>query len=318
MNYQNKISSYHLSVLDEKFINMKTQEDNTHLMESYSLAKYGSKKDIKIFANIIVKNFFRLLDEGNNSLTKLLETAKENDDFIVLMTPGYRNVEASANIMFDLALPIINTRLTLLNYPKIANLKLPRLASPCENYATLTEEERKEVALTTDHILPDKEFYDGRRVHVIYGDDIHITGSSSDRARLSALKNGALSFISIYSIIIDHEVALYNPAIEEKINLSKVTGKLDNSALEIFEQEDFIPVLRSLRLILNESNKSTLVNFISKIPNKNLLKIYIAYMSNESLDNGKYNDSISIIRDSLVEKKLIQNDGNLIGELCEL
>ena len=41
-------------------------------------------------------------------------------------------------------------------------------------------------------------------------------------------------------------------------------------------------------------------------------------MSNESLDNGKYNDSISIIRDSLVEKKLIQNDGNLIGELCEL
>ena len=36
---------------------MKTQEENTHLMESYSLAKYGSKKDIKIFANIIVKNF---------------------------------------------------------------------------------------------------------------------------------------------------------------------------------------------------------------------------------------------------------------------
>ena len=61
MNYQNKISSYHLSVLDEKFINMKTQEDNTHLMESYSLAKYGSKKDIKIFANIIVKNFFKPL-----------------------------------------------------------------------------------------------------------------------------------------------------------------------------------------------------------------------------------------------------------------
>ena len=47
MNYQNKISSYHLSVLDEKFINMKTQEDNTHLMESYSLAKYGSKKEEK-------------------------------------------------------------------------------------------------------------------------------------------------------------------------------------------------------------------------------------------------------------------------------
>ena len=318
MNFKNKISNYYLSFLVEKFINIETQEDNTHLIESYSLAKYGSIKDIKVFANIIVKNFFRLLEEGNNSLTSLLEIAKANDDFIVLMTPGYRNIKASANIMFDLALPIINTKLTLLNYPKIAKLKLPRLASPCENYATLIEEERKQVALTTDHILPDKEFYEGRRIHVIYGDDIHITGASSDRARLSALKNGALSFISIYSIIIDHEVAFHNPAIEEKINLSKVTGKLDSSALEIFEQEDFIPVLRSLRLILNESNKSTLSNFISKVPNKNLLKIYIAYMNNESLDNEKYNDSISIIRDYLVKNKLIKNDGNLIGELYEL
>ena len=41
-------------------------------------------------------------------------------------------------------------------------------------------------------------------------------------------------------------------------------------------------------------------------------------MNNESLDNEKYNDSISIIRDYLVKNKLIQNDGNLIGELCEL
>lgn len=318
MNFQNKISDYYLSVSDEKFINMKTQEDNTILMESYSLAKYGSIKDIKIFANIIVKNFFKLLEEGDNNLTKLLKTAKENDDYVVLMTPGYRNIKASANIMFDLALPIINTRLTLLNYPKIAKLKLPRLASPCENYASLTEEERKQVALTTDHILPDKEFYNGRRIHVIYGDDIHITGASSDRAKLSALKNGALSFLSIYSIIIDHEIAFHNPAIEEKINLSKVTGKLDDSALEIFEQEDFIPILRSLRLILNKSNISTLFDFIDKIPNKNLLKIYIAYMSNESLENEKYSGSVSIIKDYLIKNKLIEKDGDLIGELCEL
>lgn len=318
MNFQNKISDYYLSVSDEKFIDMKTQEDNTYLMESYSLAKYGSIKDIKIFANIIVKNFFKLLEEGDNNLTKLLKTAKENDDYVVLMTPGYRNIKASANIMFDLALPIINTRLTLLNYPKIAKLKLPRLASPCENYASLTEEERKQVALTTDHILPDKEFYNGRRIHVIYGDDIHITGASSDRAKLSALKNGALSFLSIYSIIIDHEIAFHNPAIEEKINLSKVTGKLDDSALEIFEQEDFIPILRSLRLILNKSNISTLFDFIDKIPNKNLLKIYIAYMSNESLENEKYSGSVSIIKDYLIKNKLIEKDGDLIGELCEL
>ena len=44
MNFKNKISNYYLSFLGEKFINIETQEDNTHLIESYSLAKYGSKK----------------------------------------------------------------------------------------------------------------------------------------------------------------------------------------------------------------------------------------------------------------------------------
>lgn len=317
-NDKNKLTNYYLTILNDKFIDIKTKKDETNLIESYSFAKHGSIKDIKIFSNIIINTFFSLLEDKNNELSKLFEIAKENNDYVVLMTPGYRNIKSSANIMFDLALPIINTKLTLLNYPRIAKLKLPRLADPCEIYASLTEKERKQVALTTDHILPDKEFYDNRRIHVIYGDDIHITGTSSDRAKISALKNGAISFVSIYSVIIDSNIALNNPAIEEKINLSKVTRSLDDSAFEIFTQEDFIPVLRSLRLILDKSNIKILLDFIDKIPDKNILKIYISYMNNESLDNMKYNDSISIMRDYLIEKQLIEKDGNLIGEIYEL
>jgi len=242
----------------------------------------------------------------------MLKIAKQDNDYIVLMTPGYRNVKASANLMFDIALPYINTKLAIMGFPVIAKIKLPRLASPCENYASLTTEERKIIGLTTDHILPDKDFYKNNNIHVIYGDDILITGSSSNKAKNDVLLKGAKSFISIFSIVVDKKVALNNPSIEEQINKSKVTEKLDNSAKEIFIQNDFIPVLRSLRLLLNIKNLPDLKYFINKIPVHNLLKIYISYVTNESLNNEKYIQSLEVIKEYLISKNQIMPSGNLI------
>ncbi len=139
------------------------------------------------------------------------------------MTPGYRNVKSSANIIFDLALPYINTKLALMGFPIIAKLKLPRLANPSENYASLTTEETIKASFTTDHILPDKSFYEQNNIHVIYGDDILITGSSSNKVKKDALQKGAKSFTSIYTIIVDQHIALSDPSNEKYINRSNVT-----------------------------------------------------------------------------------------------
>ena len=315
-----KISNCYLTINSENnFINMKNYDDMSLLTEQYSLAKYGSIKDINIFAYMIIKNVFQEIDNPQSEFRKILEIAKQKNDYIVLMTPGYRNVKSSANIMFDIALPHINTKLAIMNFPIIAKLKLPRLASPCEKYASLTTKERKIIGLTTDHILPDYDFYKNNNIHVVYGDDILITGSSSNKAKLDALSKGAKSFTSIYSVIIDKEVALHNPSIEEQLNKSKVTEKLDNTAKEIFIQDDFIPVLRSLRLILNESNLPDLKQFLDEIPNHNLLKIYISYMTNESLENEKYIKSLEIIKKYLILNNEIKPCGNLkIGAIYEL
>lgn len=316
-----QISSYHLTINSSKnhFINISNNENVDLLTKQYSLAKYGSIKDIKFFANIIIKNLFQEIDNPQSEFRNILKIAKQDNDYIVLMTPGYRNVKSSANIMFDIALPYINTKLATMGFPIITKLKLPRLASPCEDYASLTTEERKIVGLTTDHILPDNDFYKNNNIHVIYGDDILITGSSSDKAKNDALSKGAKSFTSVFSIIIDKEVALNNPSIEEQINKSKVTEKLDSTAKEIFMQENFIPVLRSLRLLLNVNNLPDLKQFLNEIPNHNLLKIYIAYMTNESLDNKKYLKSLKLIKEYLILNNKIKPCGNLkIGEEYEL
>ncbi len=308
-----QISGYNITI-DSKnnFTDINTCEDKHVLIQQYSLAKYGSIKDIQIFANIIIKTLFQEIDNPKSEFRNVLKIAKQNNDYIVLMTPGYRNVKSSANIMFDIALPHINTKLAIMGFPIIAKLKLPRLASPCENYASLTTEERKIIGLTTDHILPDNDFYKNNNIHVIYADDILITGSSSNKAKNDALSKGAKSFTSIFSIIIDKEVALNNPSIEEQINKSKVTEKLDSTAKEIFIQNDFIPVLKSLRLLLNIKNLPDLKYFISEIPAHNLLKIYIAYATNESLNNEKYIQSLEVIKEYLISKNQIMPSGNLI------
>jgi hypothetical protein len=314
-----QISSCHLTLNSENcFININNKNVDL-LTKQYSLAKYGSIKDIKVFANIIIESLFQEIDNPQSEFRSMLEIAKQDNDYIVLMTPGYRNVKSSANIMFDMALPHINTKLAIMGFPIVAKLKLPRLANPCENYASLTTEERKIIGLTTDHILPDKDFYKNNNIHVIYGDDILITGSSSNKAKNDALSKGAKSFTSIFSIIIDKEVALNNPSIEEQINKYKVTEKLDSTAKEIFIQDDFIPVLRSLRLLLNVDNLSDLKQFLNKIPNHNLLKIYISYITNESLYNTKYLKSFELIKEYLILHNKIKPCGNLkIGEENEL
>ncbi len=307
-----QISSCYLTIdNNNNFINVNNNANMSSLVHQYSFAKYGSIKDINIFANMIIKNIFQEIDNPKSQFRKILEIAKQENDHIVMMTPGYRNVKASANIMFDIALPYINTKLAIMNFPIIAKMKLSRLASPSENYASLTTEERKIIGLTTDHILPDYSFYKNKNIHVIYGDDILITGSSSNKAKIDALSKGAKSFISIYSIIIDSKIALSNPSIEEQLNSSIVTGKLDNTAKEIFIQDDFIPVLRSLRLFLNQDNIPDLKLFLGKIPNHNLLKIYIAYITNESLYNKKYTDSLEILKEYLIRENEINGNGLL-------
>jgi len=309
----NRFSSYHLSLdRNNQFTSSDIDENVGLITEKYSLAKHGSIKDIKFFANMLIRSVFQEIDNTQSKFREIIDTVKRNGDYIVLMTPGYRNVKASANIMFDIALPYINTKLAMMGLPIIANIKLPRLANPNENYAALTEEERKMTGLTTDHYLPDASFYKNNNIHVIYGDDILITGSSSNKAKLDALSKGAKSFTSIYSIIIDPEIALNNPTIEERINLSKVTGQLDEATKEIFVQDNFIPVLKSLRLILNKDNSVDLKDFLDKVPNHNILKTYIAYVTNESLQNKKYAESLKIIRKYLIEEKEIDNSGLLL------
>jgi hypothetical protein len=230
----------------------------------------------------------------------------------VLLTPGYRNIKSSSNILFDIALPHINAKLTTYGFPIIADVKLLRLVDPCPNYATLSREERAATSLITDHILPGEELYKNRRLHMIYGDDIFITGESSERAKKDALSKGGMSFLSVFAMMMDGETAGRFPGVEEVLNGSHVTGRLDGTALEILIQPDLVPVIRTLRLLLCEENSSDLPDFLAQIPADNALKVYEHYMANESMNESRFSGGLEALRRHLCNLGLVAPDGLLV------
>lgn len=304
------VACYHFSQNHSgDFINLKTRDPINNLAASYSLAKYGSYKDLKFFAQKIVERFYVDIDNPISTIRNFFQNFRPKADYVILMTPGYRNVKASGNIMFDIALPYINAKLTTLGFPVIADFKLLRIVDPCPNYAMLSLEERAITSSLTDHILPGASLYRNRRLHVIYGDDIYVTGESSEKAKADALSKGAQSFLSIFAVMMDAAIAQRHPGIEEELNQSHVTEKLDDSALEIYSQPEMIPVIRSLEILLCAKNLLELPNFLSKIPLANALKIYTYYMANESSNHSQFLEGLIVLRQYLYNHQLVDRDG---------
>ena len=56
---------------------------------------------------------------------------------------------------------------------------------------------------------------------------------------LDCMNKGAISFQSIYSVLINPLVANTDPAVESKLNNSVISGKLDDSVLYAFSHSKF-------------------------------------------------------------------------------
>ncbi|UUO25480.1 hypothetical protein FGD67_21360 [Colwellia sp. M166] len=272
------------------------------IANKYSLAKHGSYNEIKFFADQLSHLFIQEVMKEGGYWQKLFLKAKINNEHVVLFIPGSRNIDSTSNLTFELAIKNINIYLSRNSYPTIANVKIPRIDPPCENYASLTLSEREEVSKIQDHILPGENFYNGRKINVIFGDDVLITGATADKVYFDCMSKGAISFQSIYSVIINPLVANADPTIESKLNSSVITGKLDSSALYAFSHSNFVPVMKSFSFLLNSENTSDLKVFLSKIPDDNVKKLFVYAMSNGYFNENKYRNAMTILDGYVLEK----------------
>lgn len=291
------------------FVHVDDRSDAQALARRYSMAKYGSIADIRFFAGMMIRMLRQQLDAPDSPLSRMFNAARANDEQVVMLTTGWRNVPSTANILYDIVVEQINITLAYRALPTIISIKLPRIAPPCENYASLSLEERERVSAFQDHVLPAENFYKWPGVHVLFGDDVLVTGATADKVYAHAICNGAKSFMAIYPMLLDPLLALSAPATEEVLNTTRASGRLDDTFAEILGHHDYVPILRSLRTLLDQHNRDALADFLPCIPLQNLRKLFVSALNNEFLADARCRASLEIIQHYLIRSHVLDTEG---------
>lgn len=304
---------HHITLGDDNvFCHMETGADAGELTAIYSRAKYGSIADIRHLAGLLVEHLSKALDESGSHWSTLFNEARINGDSVALMTTGWRNVPSMANVLYAIVIDHINLKLAHLGLPTIINVKLPRIAPPCENYASLSTEERVRVNIVQDHVIPAANFYGWSSVHVIFGDDVLVTGSTADKVFTESMRNGAKSFRAIYPIAVDPRHALNDATIEERLNTVPVTGELDSTISALLCDPDYQPILRTLRLVFSGGNHAAFADFLPRVPSACWLRLYMSALGNEFLQHGDCQPSLLELCAFLKERGLLNKDGMMV------
>ncbi len=287
---------YNITLNSEgKFVDMEKGENLDDLIQAYSLMKFGSVAHINFFARKIADKFLRELDQNANGILESFEWIAENNENVALFVPGSRNVHSSSNFVLERATDIINISLAQADLPTIIKVRLPRLASNTANYAQLSAEERARRATSTKTQLPGPDFFQNP-MHIIFGDDVRITGATVDRVRESVIANGALTFREMYAFIVDPLLAHSTPQVEHKLNTALIDGTLNQDIAYILNQPGFRPVQRLVRLVLDPSNRSGLEAFLNDgVCKAAIADLFIATTGNDYLKNEKYRESGQIL-----------------------
>ncbi|ALY78630.1 hypothetical protein HW03_18100 [Pseudomonas aeruginosa] len=294
------------------FRDMDTGADASALAGVYSRAKYGSVGDIQYLARQLIDYLCGELDRPDSQWSCLFRNAKACGDNVVMMTTGWRNVPSTANVLYEIVVEEVNVKLAHMALPTIINVKLPRIAPPCEDYANLSTEERERVNLVQDHVIPAENFYRWSGVHVIFGDDVLVTGSTADKVLYESMRSGAKSFRAIYPVAIDPRVALGDASVEDRLNSVVVEQRLDDTVAELLSARDYQPILRTLRLLFGEGNRESLAAFLPKVPAPTWLRLYKSALGNEFLGQPQCAPSLVLLREYLTNAGLLSTNGRAI------
>lgn len=258
----------------------------------YSRAKHGCTTAIQTLTQSMVTALLLCLDDSTTSLRATFDEAKTRGDYVVLFGTGMRNVSAASNVMCEMFVEEANMALVARGYPTIAHVRLPRIAPPCDNYAELSLEARVQVSLVQDHVLPDSSFYRGNGVHVLFADDVIVTGATADKVYASAMAHGARSFHAIYPVLIDPVVALQDPTVEDALNTCAVGAGIDTGLLDILAEAENVLVLRTLRLVFSQQQHCSFPDLMRRVGRDRVRMLYRMALSADFNQHAKYAQSL--------------------------
>lgn len=307
------LSVHHLTLTEDgRFVDLFTGEDKAEVAARYSRMKFGDVNEVQRFGKEIADKLIAEIDDLENPLRGILERAGNLYEFVTMVIPGSRNVDSVSTFLYEEVVQRVNVALTLRGLPTIVLVKFGSLLANVENYALLPEALRVEYMKRPTDMLPGKDYF-VNPIHMIFGDDIYITGTASRKIGESSVANGALSYTTLFAISIDPEVAKVFPQVEMRINTCGMSGKLDDAVAEIVNDRRFRPVQRMVRLFLTPENREELPLYLGRMVSDDaLLKLYRAAMGNDYFCTSKYVDSVKLVMAEVIRRGLADENGLLI------
>lgn len=304
-----------------RYVDTMTDEPLDAEVALYSRFKHGDVEAIRHFGRELANEVIYRTDVGS-FLRPMLNEAKEHGQFVSITAPGVRNVVSASNFLMREAAQRLNLYLSLQGWPTMAIRTLGRLRSGRDNYAELSSDGRAERDLRTQTLIPRSE-YEAYPSHVVFLDDVEVTGQTVNRARAESLAAGALSFRAIYLFRVEPEQAAADPGIEHRMNQATVTGGLEAVVAEILRHPDYQPVQRMLRLLLHPRNRENLQEFLAReVGDAILTRLYLGAMGNDYLwingsdayppELGMYGASVEIMRWEMLRRGLVDGEGLLL------
>jgi len=299
------------------FCELETGDSLIPAVMIYSRMKFGDVDAIAWWAKRMADAMIIQLEAGGN-LLQMFQRAAQEGEHVYLTAPGVRNVISASNRLLWQVGQRVNVWLGLHGLPTMVCRSVARLGSGRSNYAELSAAERKGRNKSTKSLIPRSD-YEDFPIHVIFLDDVEITGSTVERAQKKSLAAGAKSFHAVFGIQVEPELARATPGIEHELNHFQVSFGLDFLLQGILSHRDYQPVQRALRLLLHPRNHADLATFISEIPLENLIRIYLGAMSNDYLriqpdpQTGEplYRSSLITLREFLQDQEVLNDQGLL-------
>ncbi|HHG83433.1 MAG TPA: hypothetical protein ENJ82_01690 [Bacteroidetes bacterium] len=280
---ENKVVRHNLYMTAKgQFLDAETDADLSNLLREYSRFKFGGVPEIRVWARDLAQFCIAEVEAGRGPATVFKE-ARQSGAYIYLVAPGVRNVISASNFLLREFAQHFNIWLSQNGGPTLIVKPITRLGSGRANYAALSANERKNRKKSTQSIIPRREFEE-HPIHVIFLDDVEVTGTTADRARKKYLAAGAQSFHTLFALRVVPETAKKWAGIEHAMNQFALSGKLDSEVAKILAHPDYQPVQRMLRLLLHPDNRADLANFArNSIPAQSRLRLYQGAMANDYL-----------------------------------
>lgn len=268
-----------------------------HNSTAYSRMKYGSRRYARELGILLGSAIVR-------QSTDLIKTQR------VTAVCTYKTVPLAATILTDVVVSVINQFRYNNGLEPVERVHVAMEKLLPVDYSRLDVSGRKKYIADTGYVLPPGSVED---TVVVVIDDIKVTGGAEQLIRDLLKDRGHVGVVWGYLATMDLSTSVKGaeaPSVEYQINTTGVKGFGD--LLDIIENDGMIITLRTLKMIMEETDKQKVIEFLETISLNTLFDLYDGVLSNGLHYLSYYKEGFETIKQVAVKRGVAATEGMLL------